>query len=172
MDGALAYVIAAVGLAGITAAASFALRRLWRLPEQPCPEQLPEFSARTYAPLERLFSPKDIEFLKRQPGYTRKLEAGFRRKRAEAFRLYLGAIQRDYRALHAAARSMAAQGVGNADLSSKLLEMRIEFQRTLIVARYQAFLFEHGWVVPAPSVQPLVDAMLAVRQSAIASAAA
>lgn len=173
MVGGIEFALAAAGLAGIAVGASVALRRLWNLSEAaPEPALLPDPSARTYAPIERLFSERDIAFLKEQPGYSRKMELAFRAKRAAAFRSYTRLLRRDYRLLHAAARSMAAQGNTAPDLSARLVEMQWAFQRTLMKAHLQAFLYERGLAEPQVSMQPLVESMLAVRGAMLAAPAA
>lgn len=166
MDGVVAYILAAAALTGIAAAAALALRRLSDSPDDPAelpPAGIPEFSARMYAPVERLFDPADLLFLRQQPGYSKQIEAKFRRQRAGVFRQYLCSMERDYKVLHRAARSIAAQGLGHPDLSAKLVEMQIMFQRTLLRARFEAFCFERGWRQPVVSLQPVVGAMVAVR---------
>ena len=166
MLGSIEFIIATAGLAGITATASFALRRLWNLSEgHGGPERLPDLSVRTYAPVERLFSSRDIAFLREQPGFNREMESSFRAKRAAAFRLYVRSMRRDYRTLHSIARAMAAQGVGSADLSARLVEMQWAFQQMVLKAQFQAFLYERGWAEPSVSLQPLVESMLAVRSA-------
>lgn len=167
MLGSIEFIIATAGLAGITAGASFALRRLWNLSDgtQTSAERLPDLSVRTYAPIERLFSSRDIAFLREQPGFNREMEFSFRAKRAEAFRLYVRSMRRDYRTLHGVARAMAAQGIGSTDLSARLVEMQWAFQQVLIKAQFQAFLYERGWAEPVVSLQPLVESMLAVRSA-------
>lgn len=166
MDGVVAYILAAAALTGIAVVAALALRRLSESPGELAalpPAGIPEFSARMYAPVERLFDPADLLFLRQQPGYSRQIEAKFRRQRAGVFRQYLRSMERDYKVLHGAARSIAAQGAGHPDLSAKLIEMQVAFQRTLLQARLQAFCFERGWRQPVVSLQPLVGAMVAVR---------
>ena len=57
----------------------------------------------------------------------------------------------------------------------RLLELPLVFRRTVWNARWQVFLFERGWSVPAISLQPAVDAMFKLRAhidlAAVASAA-
>ena len=108
MDGNPAYLLAAVTLLGVAATVAIALRRMWKLDEAPDLSLLDDSPEEKYAALGRLFSKRDLEFLRQQPGYTARLEADFRRKRAQVFRMYLHSMQRDFRAIHSAARLMAA----------------------------------------------------------------
>lgn len=175
MDGIGAYFLATIILLGVAACATLALRRMWSLDSLPDLGRLNDAPEDKYAPMGRLFSQRDLEFLRKQPGYTPQLEAGFRRRRAEVFRLYLRSMQRDFEAIHTAARMMAAQGLGGPELSGRLVELPILFRRTMLKARWQVFLFERGWSSPTVSISPAVEAMFKLRGhidlAAVASAA-
>lgn len=176
MDGIAAYLIAGAGLVGLAVAVSYALRRLLVLEELPDLDRLNDSPQEKYAAMARLFSAADLEFLRSQPGYSRQLEASFRRKRAQVFGLYLRSMQKDFEAIHAAARMMAAHGVGGAELSGQLVRLPLIFKRTVLTARWHGFLYLHGWTVPAISIEPAVEAMFRLRAhvdlSAMASAPA
>ncbi len=176
MDGIAAYLVAAVGLVTLAVGAAYALRRLWVLEDLPDLERLTDSPQEKYAPMGRLFSARDLEFLRSQPGYNAKLEADFRRRRAQVFVLYLRSMQRDFEAIHMAARMMAAHGVGGPELSGQLVKLPLLFKRTVLLARWQVFLYQRGWAVPSISLEPAVDAMFRLRAhidlSAVASAGA
>ena len=175
MDGNPAYLIAAVALLGLAATVAIALRRMWKLDELPDLRLLDDSPEEKYAAMGRLFSARDLEFLRQQPGYSARLEADFRRKRAEVFQIYLHSMQRDFRAIHSAARLMAAQGLGGPELAGQLVTLKLQFRRTLIVTRCQVFLYSRGWAAPSIAIRPAVDAMFQLRGyidlSAVASAA-
>jgi len=175
MDGIAAYLFATVVLLGVAACAALALKRMWSLDGLPDLSRLDNSPEEKYASMSRLFSLCDIEFLRSQPGYTLQLEADFRRRRADVFHLYLRSMQRDFEAIHAAARMMAAQGIGSPELSARLVELPLRFRRTVLVARCQVFLYKRGWSAPSISVGPAVEAMFQLRGhvdlSAVASAA-
>ena len=163
MDAMVAFSIAAAGLIALAIGASYALRRLLVLEELPDLDRLNDSPQEKYAAMGRLFSAGDLEFLISQPGYSPQLEAGFRRKRAEVFGLYLRSMQKDFAAIHTAARMMAAQGVGGAELSGHLVRLPLVFKRTVLMARWHGFLYVQGWAVPEVSIAPAVDAMFRLR---------
>ena len=70
-----------------------------------------------YRPMARLFTPRDIEFLHEQEGYSRKMDRRLRLHRQKVLRLYLGQIRGDFRALHGYCRQLA-RGSRNWELSS------------------------------------------------------
>jgi hypothetical protein len=175
MDGIAAYLFAALVLLGVAGCATLALRRMWSLEGLPDMSRLDDSPEQKYAAMSRLFSQRDLEFLRSQTGYTPQLEADFRRRRAEVFRLYLRSMQRDFDAIHAAARLMAARGLGGPELSGRLVELPVIFRRTVLKARWQVFLYERGWAMPTMSIAPAVEAMFKLRGhidlAAVASAA-
>ena len=84
-------------------------------------------------------------------------------------------MQQDFHAIHSAARLMAAQGLGGPELSGQLVTLRLQFHRTVLVARVQVFLYSKGWAAPSIAIRPAVEAMFQLRGhidlSAVASAA-
>ena len=163
MDGIAAYLFAMAVLLGVAACAAFALRRMWTLDGIPDLTRLADSPEEKYASMSRLFSARDLQFLRAQPGYTAQIEADFRRRRADVFHLYLRAMQRDFEAIHAAARMMAAHGLGGPELSGRLVELPLLFRRTVMMARWQVFLYRNGWAAPSISLSPAVEAMFQLR---------
>ena len=47
-------------------------------------------------PMIRLFDERDIEFLRTLPGYTRRMETAFRRRRCRIFRGYLRSLRAEF----------------------------------------------------------------------------
>ena len=78
-----------------------------------------------YRPMARLFTPRDIEFLHEQGGYTRKMDRRLRLHRQKVLRLYLGQIRGDFRALQRYCRQLAR--------SSRNWELGSLAQRQLVV---------------------------------------
>jgi hypothetical protein len=175
MDGISPYLFPGLFLSCLAVCAALALHRIWNFDELPDLSRLNDSPEEKYVAMGRLFSTRDLEFLRSQPGYTPQLEAGFRRRRAQVFRQYLHSMQCDFAAIHAAARMMAAQGLASPGLSGRLVQLPLVFRRTVWSARWQVFLYEHGWSAPAFSLQPAVDAMFKLRAeidlAAVASAA-
>src|SRR5438132_14019152 len=56
---------------------------------------LEELYPERYAPISRLLNAEDLEFLRSQPGFTRKMERRFRRDRCQIFRGYLSDLGTD-----------------------------------------------------------------------------
>ena len=52
--------------------------------------------AHSLIPVLRLFDQRDIEFLRTLPGYTRRMEAEFRRRRCRIFRGYLRSLRAEF----------------------------------------------------------------------------
>ncbi len=175
MDGIAAYLFTAVLLLGLAATVAVGLKRMWNLDELPDMSRLDDSPAENYSAMGRLFSPRDLEFVRQQRGYSAQLEADFRRQRADVFRLYLQSMQRDFDAIHSAARLMAAQGLGGPELSARLVSLPLQFKRTVLVASWQVFLYAHGWAAPQIAIRPAVEAMFQLRGHidlfAVASAA-
>ena len=163
MDGIAAYFVAATGMLAVAVGVAFALRRLWSLDGLPDLSRLQDSPEEKYAAMGRLFSTRDVAFLRSQPGYTEQLEKDFRRRRAGVFRMYLRSMQRDFTAIHAAARMMAAQGIGGTELSGHLVHLPLVFKRTVLLARWQVFLYQHGLAVPSISLEPALKAMSQLR---------
>ncbi len=78
-----------------------------------------------YLPMARLFTPRDIEFLHEQGGYTRKMDRRLRLHRQKVLRLYLGQVRGDFRALQRYCRQLAR--------SSRNWELGSLAQRQLVV---------------------------------------
>src|SRR5690349_17728305 len=55
-----------------------------------------ELSTERYHPMLRLLGEEELRFIRRQPGFTPKLEAQFRRQRCEIFCGYLRSLSRDF----------------------------------------------------------------------------
>ena len=79
-----------------------------------------------YRPMTRLFTPRDIEFLHEQGGYTRKMNRRLRLHRQKVLRLYLGQIRGDFRALQRYCRQLA-RGSRNWELSSLAQRQSVVF---------------------------------------------
>jgi hypothetical protein len=94
-----------------------------------------------YAPLTRLLSPEDFEFLRTLPGYDPKLEKTLRRRRVDAFRYYLQALVEDFDTLQRAGHLLIATGQASPLLREQLLLARISFTRALWQVRVELVLF-------------------------------
>jgi hypothetical protein len=172
MDGMTSYLLGSFILLAVAGGVAFALKRLWSLDGLPDLARLQDSPEVKYAMMGRLLSSRDIEFLRSENGYTEQIEAQFRKQRADVFKLYLESMQRDFDAIHAAARMMAAHGIGGAELSGQLVQLPLTFKRTVWAARWQMFVYRQGWATPSVTVQPAVEAMFRLRNHIDLSAAA
>jgi len=148
----------------LAVASAAVLRRLWACPELPDFNSSREAPESKYAPMGRLLSQEDVEFLRSQPGFGREAERRFRRERARVFRAYCRSMRHDFSLVIAAARVIAASGQGPQDVSGDLMALNVTFQRTLWKANFAVLLFEYGWTPAVVSASPAVDALSRLRQ--------
>src|ERR1700730_1193096 len=76
-------------------------------------DALEELSPERYKPMLRLLDTQDLDFLRSQPGFTRKMEGEFRRQRCEIFRGYLRQLDSDFQQVCTALKLVMVQS--NAD---------------------------------------------------------
>src|SRR5215469_2363395 len=55
-----------------------------------------ELSLERYRPMMRLLDPGDLEFLRSQPGFTRRMASRLRAQRCQLFRSYLHSLEQDF----------------------------------------------------------------------------
>lgn len=140
--------LTAVGLValGLVIVLVLSLRRLLKASEAPVTvEWAKSFSLSAYAPMERLLDEGDFEFLKSQPGYSRKIARDLRAKRVRIFRAYLGMMARDFSRLHSTLQSyLLALAVDDPQISAELVRQKWLFQRALLLAYFQLQLYSLG----------------------------
>ena len=56
-----------------------------------------QLSVESYRPMMRLLDERDLEFLRAQPGFTRRMAAKLRARRSHVFRGYLRHLSADFR---------------------------------------------------------------------------
>jgi len=87
-----------------------------------------EFSLSRYAPMARLLSEEDVEFVRAQPGYTPAIERKFLRERRQVLRLYLRQLAADFERLHVRARVVAASlPAAESALVGSLIRQQVRF---------------------------------------------
>jgi hypothetical protein len=79
-----------------------------------------------YRPMARLFTPRDIEFLRKQRGYSSTMDRRLRLQRQKVLRLYLGQIREDFSALLGHCRRLA-RSTRNWELSSLAQRQMVVF---------------------------------------------
>ena len=104
-----------------------------------------ELSLDRYRPMLRLLGPADIEFLRSQPGYSRKLESDLRVKRSRIFRGYLQRLDCDFQRVCLALKLvMANSSQDRPDLAGALIQSQIMFASGLLSAHFRLFLYRYG----------------------------
>ena len=87
-----------------------------------------EIATDRYAPMARLLSEDDLEFLRQFPGCRSKLAARWERERRQIFRMYLREAAWDFQRLHQEARLLVANAPEeHADLVGKLMRQQAVF---------------------------------------------
>lgn len=160
--------IAAAGLmiVGAGAAGAILLVRLLRPPKlhDACAAWLNRFSLSRYQPMTRLFSEKDFEYLRAQPGYQPEIGRRLREQRCAVFLNYLKLLQRDYRRLEAVLLLLLVSSPKDRpELSKDLLYRRLLFQRAVVNARWRMLLFRYGFRQTGIELSPLVNALSGLR---------
>ncbi|HEX5431162.1 MAG TPA: hypothetical protein VFW83_04300 [Bryobacteraceae bacterium] len=91
-----------------------------------------DFTLERYAPMARLLSGEDLEFLRERRECAPHLAARWERARKRIFRMYLRDLAADFQCLHARARALAAESPEEySDLVSVLMRQQLVFWRAL-----------------------------------------
>ena len=124
----------------LTLAAGALTLSLWLLRREPGPveasEALPRLtrSAEFYRPMERLFTSRDMAFLRDQAGFRPAMSRRLRLERRRVLALYLREVRSDFMALEEACRSMARRS-HNWELVSLIYRQRVVFHGLLLALR-------------------------------------
>lgn len=128
----------------------------------PDPEWLSTFSAQRYRPMLRMLAADDYEFLSTS-GMDREAVHRLRTERREVFRAYLSNLERDFDRLHGAARTLLfASEIDRPELASRLVRMRIDFQRAVFTTKVGLAL--DGFLPKTVDVSRLVAAIESVHE--------
>jgi hypothetical protein len=104
-----------------------------------------ELSTECYRPMVRLVDGSDIEFLRSQPGFNRKMEARVRRERCQIFRGYLDCLQADFKHVCWAMKALMLQSdVDRPDLAASLVKSQFEFAWAVTLIRMRLVVFSMG----------------------------
>jgi hypothetical protein len=108
-------------------------------------EWISDLSIERYKPMMRLLDSADIEFLRSQPGYTRKMEATLRMQRCQVFRGYLRCLQSDFKRVCMALKIVMSQSENDrADLASVLMHQQLLFASGLMAVQVRLVLYRWG----------------------------
>jgi|SRR5579883_1389736 len=98
-----------------------------------------------YEPMARLLSPGDLEFLRQQPGYTKKMESQFRSERCRLFRVYLRSLRADFRRTCSTLKQVMLQAQADRpDLAALLLRSQFHFTYGVALAQVNVLFYEWG----------------------------
>ena len=115
-----------------------------------------------YQVMERLLSPRDLQFLSTRPGFTTRASARWKRDSVHIFRLYLSQLTRDFAALHAHARQLVVEAHAESpELAAMLVRQQTAFWRARIALEGRLLLFTLG--IGRVDVAPLLAMIEAMR---------
>jgi hypothetical protein len=116
-----------------------------RTPGAPDPGWLDEFTIERYRPIERLFDPDDLQFVKCHSGYTPSLGKKLASSRRAAARLFLTELTYDFDRMFRLGREMlVASRRDRPDLASTLVRQWAAFHFRVFVLRVRLVLAPLG----------------------------
>lgn len=126
-------------------------------------EWLNAFSLESYAPMERLLDRSDLAFLASQPGYRPEIGKRLLAERRKIFRGYLRLLVRDFNQLIGLGKLMVVYAERDrGELANTLWRQQVRFYLVVCTVQCKLALYPFGW--PAVNVQPLLEALAAMRQ--------
>lgn len=120
-----------------------------------------ELSPDRYRPMMRLLDSGDLEFMRTQAGYTRRMEARLRAQRCQIFRGYLRCLNMDFKRVCMALKLVLVQSAQDRpDLSAVLVHHQIMFTSGLVSVYFRIFLYRWGiCTVDATHLLQIFDVM-------------
>src|SRR5581483_10292561 len=104
-----------------------------------------ELSTERYRPMQRLLDQGDLEFLRTQPGFNRRMAVRIRKQRCQIFRGYLRCLNHDFARVCLALKLIMLQaGNDRPDLASLLLRRQVQFSTGIAYAQLRIFLYRWG----------------------------
>jgi hypothetical protein len=105
-----------------------------------------DLSIERYRPMTRLLAKEDLEFLREQPGFSRKAERRFRVQRCQIFRGYLDWLNQDFNQVLKALKLVLIQSSQDRpDLAGALLRQQMQFAVGMADARARMLLYRCGF---------------------------
>src|ERR1700680_4627418 len=125
-------------------------------------------------PMVRLLNRQDLDFLRSQPGFTRKMERGFRRQRCEIFRGYLRQLDGDFQKVCTALKLVMVQSnADRPDLAATLLRQEVWFKGGMFAVHFRLLLYGCGiGTVEVAGLLRLFDGMRLELRSLVPASAA
>jgi hypothetical protein len=125
-------------------------------------EWIDELSVQRYLPMLRLLESGDLEFIRSQPGYSRRMEWRLRAQRCQIFRGYLRCLNLDFRRICMALKLLMAQSQQDRpDQASVLVRHKVMFVSGMFAIQVRLFLYR--WGVCTVDVRSLVQTFEAMR---------
>ncbi|HEY6391758.1 MAG TPA: hypothetical protein VIX89_10800 [Bryobacteraceae bacterium] len=116
----------------------------------------------SYAPMGRLLSEKDFEFLTAHPGYHPEIVRRLRIQHRDVLAAYLRSATRDFRQLHALAKQMlVSSGEDQPDFAQALRREHLTFCYAVTIVRCRLLLMPFG--VGAPDIGGLIRPLESLR---------
>jgi|SRR5579862_6205752 hypothetical protein len=120
------------------------------------------FSPSRYKAMERLLDECDQEFLRSQPGSTRRMEKKLRRTRVSIFRGYMRQLSEDFHRICKALKILMVHSpVERNDLAGLILKQQFQFTVTMMTTEVRLVMYSWGW--SGVNVQALIEPLTAVR---------
>ena len=135
---------------------------------------LEQLSPERYQPMLRLLNRQDLDFLRSQPGFTRKMEGGFRRQRCQIFRSYLRQLNGDFKQVCTALKLVMVQSSADRpDLAATLLRQQMSFKVCMLAVHFRLLLYGCGiGTVEIAGLLKLFDGMRLELRSLVPASAA
>jgi hypothetical protein len=113
-------------------------------------------------PMIRLFDNRDIEFLRAVPGYTRRMEIEFRRRRCRIFRGYLRTLRAEFLA---AQTELETLRIESPELHQQvaLLVMRCRMRFAWAMVPAYLCLLQYRWELGSAGLGPVVERFEGIR---------
>jgi hypothetical protein len=108
-------------------------------------EWIDELSIERYRPMLRLLEEGDLEYLRKQPGFTPRMLTRLRVQRCQLFRDYLRCLDTDFGRVCAALKLVMLQSKQDRpDLAGALLRHQIQFAAGVIGVQFRLLLYRWG----------------------------
>jgi hypothetical protein len=107
-------------------------------------------------PVIRLFDQRDILFLRSAPGYNRRMETAFRRRRCRIFRAHLRGLRAEFLAARVALETLRVESAKDyRQLAPMVLICRVRFAWAMIPA--YLCLLGYRWELGGPRLGPVAQ---------------
>ena len=110
----------------------------------------------------RLFDKRDIEFLRAVPGYSRRMETVFRRRRCRIFHGYLRTLRAEFLAAQTELETLRIESP-ELDQQVALLAMRCRIRFVGAMVPAYLCLFRYRWELGSVDLGPVVERFESIR---------